>query len=63
MTRKSPNLAIEEFSGSQFPDLRTAQRSAVKGLVPGLAGTVHALLSNGLLIEVDGMIIPNPERT
>ncbi len=62
MARKSPNLAIEEFSGSQFPNLRAAQRNAVSSLVPGLAGTIRSMISDGLLIVSDGKIIPNVER-
>ena len=62
MTRKSPSLRIEEVPGTQFPDLRTAQRNAVSSLVPGLAGTIQSLISDGLLIVSDGKIIPNTER-
>jgi len=62
MPRKSPDIIVEEIAGSQFPDLRAAQRNSMSTLVPGLAGTIRAMMSHGLLIVVDGKIIPNPER-
>jgi hypothetical protein len=62
MTRKSPFLAIEEMSGNEFSNLRAAQKSAIRSIVPGLAATLHALLDKNLLIEADGRIIPNIER-
>jgi len=62
MTRKSQHLAIEEISGTEFPNLRAAQKNATRSIVPGLTATLHALLDKNLLIEVDGRIIPNVER-
>ena len=62
MSRKSCNLSLFEVPGSLYPDLQTAQKSAVSALARSMEGTLKALIANGLLITVDGNIIPNPER-
>jgi hypothetical protein len=63
MPRKSQNLELLEMSGSQYEDLRTAQKQAAQSLSFSLAGTLRALLAKGWLVSVDGVIIPNPERS
>jgi hypothetical protein len=63
MARTSPQIKLEEISGDQFPDLHTAQRSARAAFAMSLAQTMRGLLAAGLLINVNGNIIPNPERT
>jgi hypothetical protein len=62
MARKSKDLSLVEMPGSQFENLRAAQRNATHGLANSLAGTLRALLADGWLISIDGRIIPNPER-
>lgn len=62
MSKKSSKFTLEEMPGSQFSDLQTTQRAAVKALAPHLAGTLRDLLARGWLVNVDGQIIPNPER-
>lgn len=59
--RRSPDLQIEEISGDQFPDLETAQNAALPLLAENLQSVIRALLDRGILVNVNGKIIPNPE--
>lgn len=61
MPRKSPDITVQEVAGDRFSDLRAAQKNAVSSVVPGLVGTMRALLASGRLVVVDGVIVPNPE--
>ena len=58
--RKSPVLQIEEISGDQYPDLETAQTAALPLLADNLVSVIHDLLERGVLLNVNGKIIPNP---
>lgn len=62
MARKSPQIQISEIGGDHFPDLETAQRSALDPLAAHLAATIRDLLASGRLVNVNGKIIPNPNR-
>ena len=62
MARKSPQIELIEIGGDQFPDLHTAQRFARSLLASSLADTTRRLLADGALININGNIIPNPER-
>jgi hypothetical protein len=59
--RKSPALQVEEISGDQYPDLATAQNAALPLLADNLASVIRDLLERGVLVNVDGKIIPNPD--
>jgi hypothetical protein len=58
--RKSPALQVEEISGDQYPDLATAQSAALPLLADNLQSVIRDLLERGILVNVDGKIIPNP---
>ncbi len=58
--RKSPALQVEEISGDQYPDLATAQSAALLLLADNLQSVIRDLLERGVLVNVDGKIIPNP---
>ena len=58
--RKSPVLQIEEISGDQYPDLETAQAAALPLLADNLVSVIHDLLERGVLVNVNGKIIPSP---
>jgi hypothetical protein len=60
MPRKSPPITIEEVSGDQYPDLKSAQEAALKPTAADLVTLLRSLLASGDLIERDGKIIPNP---
>ncbi|MFZ5884606.1 MAG: hypothetical protein ACOYYI_12575 [Chloroflexota bacterium] len=62
MARKAPHIEIEQFSGDYFPDLETAQRAALDPLAAHLAHLIRDLLASGQLAQVNGKIIPNPNR-
>jgi len=55
---KAKQITIEENSGSQFPDLHTAQRSARLMLAADLAQMVKRLIEQGTLEIRDNQIIP-----
>jgi hypothetical protein len=59
--RKSPALQVEEISGDQFPDLETAQNAALSLLADNLQSVIRDLLECGVLVKVEGKIVPNPE--
>lgn len=63
MPRKTPIVTIEEVPGSKYPDLESAQLSALPSLAADMAETIRRLLEAGWLINDNGRIIPNPERT
>jgi hypothetical protein len=62
MARRSLEIVAEEIGGKQYPDLQTAQAQALPLVAANLAVTIRRLLANGLLINENGRIIPNPER-
>lgn len=61
--RNSKQIQVQEIGGDQSPDLASAQAHALPALASDLAATVRTLLADGLLINVNGRIIPNPERS
>lgn len=60
--RIPPPITITETPGNQFADLATAQRSAMSRLADSLGDVIRDLLERGVLVIVDGKIIPNPQR-
>ncbi len=62
MTRKPPQIAIEEIQGNQYNNLATAQREALPLLASHMAQTIRDLLASGVLVQVNGKIIPNTNR-
>ena len=59
--RKSPAIQVEEINGDQYPDLATVQTAALSLLADDLSFVVRSLLERGVLVNVKGKIIPNPE--
>lgn len=60
--RISPPITItEEVSGDQYADLNAAQHAALPLLADNLQGVIRDLLDRGVLIIVDGKLIPNPQ--
>ena len=55
-------MTIEEVSGTQFPDLTTAQNTARSALAVDLATTIRELLAAGVLLQVNGQIILNKHK-
>ncbi len=62
MARIPPPMQISEIGGDHFEDLHTAQRAALDPLASHLANTLRDLLASGRLVNVNGTIIPNPNR-
>jgi hypothetical protein len=60
--RKAPALQVEEISGNQFPDLETAQRASLPAMSESLQAVIRDLLERGVLVNIDGKIIPNPQN-
>lgn len=58
--KKAPALQIEEIAGDKFPDLDSAQHAAVESLSENLQAVIRNLLERGVLVKVNGKIIPNP---
>ena len=61
MPRKSPPITIDEIPGDQYADLESAQSAAKSLLADNLASVIRGLLERGVLVMVDGKIVPNPE--
>jgi hypothetical protein len=62
VTKKTSALHIEAIGGNQFPSLEAAQNAALPSIASDLAETMRRLRADGILIERNGQIIPNPER-
>ncbi len=62
MARPSPKIAIEEVPGDQYASLDEAQRAALDPLASHFAQAIRDLLASGELVQVNGKIIPNPNR-
>ena len=62
MSRKSPDLCIEEIPGDTYQSLVELQHTAKGALASDLAITLRSLLARGVLIVQDGKIQPNPQR-
>jgi len=61
MPKKAPMIAIEEMPGDKYPDLESAQRAALPFMSASLQAVIRDLLERGVLVEVNGKIIPNPK--
>ncbi len=59
MPKRSPIIAIEEKPGNKFPSLEAAQLAALPLLSANLKSVIRDLLERGVLVIVDGKIIPN----
>jgi len=60
--RTSSPIQVKEISGDHYPDLMTAQAKAVKNMAADFAAIIRRLQADGVLVNVNGRIIPNPER-
>lgn len=60
--RKSSPIQVKEIGGDHYPDLATAQAKAVKSIAADFAMIIKRLQADGLLINDNGRIIPNPDR-
>jgi len=58
--KKTPALQVEEIGGDQFPDRDSAQESALPLVAESLQAVIRDLLRRGVLVKVNGKIIPNP---
>ena len=58
MSKKSPDLTITELPGDFFPDLAAAQCAALKATAHDLAKIIRDLLEAGVLVQVNGCIVP-----
>lgn len=58
MSRQSPVITIQEIPGNKFPDLAAAQQLAKKATASELTEILRSLLDSGVLVQVDGRIIP-----
>jgi hypothetical protein len=58
MPRKSPDFTLEEIPGDQYADLSAAQQAALKATAHDLEECIRALLAAGVLVKVNGKIIP-----
>jgi hypothetical protein len=59
--QKSLSLQVEEISGDEYPDLESAQRAALPAMSESLQAVIRDLLEKGVLLNVDGKIVPNPK--
>ena len=60
---RSTIIKAQEISGNQYADLASAQRQAIKNTAADFAAIIKRMQADGLLVTIDGQIIPNPERT
>lgn len=60
--RQPPDLQVEEIEGNKYPDRAAAQRAALPLLSSNLHTVIRDLLESGVLVNVDGKIIPAPEN-
>jgi hypothetical protein len=58
MSPKSPDLILTEAPGDLYPDLAAAQRAALKATAHDLAGIIRVLLAAGVLVQINGRIVP-----
>lgn len=56
--KKPPTLQIEEIGGDRYPSLEAAQHAALPLLSANLQTVIRDLLEHGVLVNVDGKIIP-----
>ncbi len=60
--KKTPTLQLEEISGDKYPDRDTARNAALPPLSESLQAVIQELLERGVLVNINGKIIPNPNR-
>jgi len=59
--KKTPPLHVEEISGDQYADLKTAQSAALSSLSASVQAVIRDLLERGVLVNDNGKIIPKPQ--
>ena len=59
--RKPLSLQVEEIPGDQFPDRDAAQEAALPLFAESLQAVIRDLLERGVLVNVNGVIVPNPD--
>jgi len=59
--KKPPALQVEEIPGDQFLDREAAQEAALPLFAESLQAVIRDLLERGVLVNVDGVIVPNPD--
>ncbi len=59
--KKTPALQVEEVSGNRFSDRSAAQKAALPLLSENLQVIMRDLLERGVLVNINGKIIPNPK--
>jgi hypothetical protein len=62
MSRHSPEVSVEELGGDRYTDLGMVQRLVFDSLAGDLSVVLRVLLDAGILIVVDGCVVPDPER-
>jgi hypothetical protein len=62
MPRKSPNFTLEEIPGDQYADLAAAQQAALKASAHDITVTLRSLLAAGVLVQVNGKIVPKANK-
>lgn len=62
MARKTQTLELHEVGGDHYPDQATAQKDAITFIARSLVYSMRSMLADGLLVIVNGKIIPNLER-
>jgi len=58
--KHSPAILVEEIPGDRYPDLETAQRVALPTIAANFQTVIQDLVARGVLVQVDGKLIPNP---
>ena len=58
MPSKAPVITIEEKSGDKYPDLESAQETALPELAFSLADMLRRMIESGALESKDGHIVP-----
>ncbi len=58
--KKAPVLQLEQISGDTFPDRDAAQNAALSLLSENFQAVVQDLLERGVLVNVDGKLLPGP---
>jgi hypothetical protein len=53
-------LQVEKIGGDRFPDRDSAQREALPFVAESLQAIIRDLLERGVLVKVNGKIVPNP---
>jgi hypothetical protein len=61
MQNPPPTTITDEISGDQYADLNAVQRAALPLFSDDLQSVIRDLLDRGVLIIVDGKVIPNPQ--